>query len=346
MAFYMVAALVVGDVLGLSLTSRWLWCMSALSLTRPITNEPRNKAVLNDVPNLPMLFMMLQSITTVLLLQLSSVFTDKVQIPTIELQTAQKLAPLLCVDVAGFIFNALCLRDVEAAFFQVGLHHSSLTQIARGLVLPLTIIASSVSARQRPAAMVVLAATIVTAGFFIGIAPSGDIPERSIPRPLGLFYGFISSCTIAIHAVLIKTSLPIVHGSVTQLSYWGNLVSAGSLLGIILMNGELESFSSLVKSGSWDWRVFLWGNVITGIFGFLISIAGILSVKVTSPVTHMFSSVSPPSTSLTPDRTKRSTDPPRCQIVPRHSHLVGLHPVKADPRNRVVSMSVIMSGTL
>jgi len=34
------------------------------------------------------------------------------------------------------------------------------------------------------------------------------------------------------------------------------------------------------------------GILITGVFGFLISIAGILSVKTTSPVTHMFSSAS------------------------------------------------------
>lgn len=46
-------------------------------------------------------------------------FTDKVQIPTIEWGTFERLAPLLLVDAAGFIFNALCLRDVEAAFYQV-----------------------------------------------------------------------------------------------------------------------------------------------------------------------------------------------------------------------------------
>ena len=46
------------------------------------------------------------------------------------------------------------------------------------------------------------------------------------------------------------------------------------------------------QSGTWDWSTFAWGNLVTGVVGFMISIAGILSVKVTSPVTHMFSSVS------------------------------------------------------
>jgi hypothetical protein len=40
-------------------------------------------------------------------------------------------------------------------------------------------------------------------------------------------------------------------------------------------------------------RVFIWGSLVTGFFGFLLCVAGLLSIKVTSPVTHMFSSVRP-----------------------------------------------------
>ena len=138
-----------------------------------------------------------------------------------------------------------------------------------------------------------LSAAIVTAGFFVGITPTAETPLRSIPRPLGLFYGFLSSCSIAIHAVLIKSSLPHVHGSVTQLAYWSNISSASVLALVTLLNGEVRTLAGLIKSGTWDSGVFLWGNLVTGLFGFLISIAGILSVKITSPVTHMFSSVCP-----------------------------------------------------
>jgi hypothetical protein len=45
-------------------------------------------------------------------------------------------------------------------------------------------------------------------------------------------------------------------------------------------------------------RVFIWGSLVTGFFGFLLCIAGLLSIKVTSPVTHMFSSVRPCSSRL------------------------------------------------
>ena len=95
------------------------------------------KAVLNSTPNLPTLFMFFQSVMTVLLLNLTSVFTTHVKIPTFDKTTAYKLMPLILVDASGFIFNALCLRDVEAAFYQ----------IARGLVLPLTIAVVAISTR-------------------------------------------------------------------------------------------------------------------------------------------------------------------------------------------------------
>ncbi|KAG5340855.1 GDP-fucose transporter 1 [Termitomyces sp. T112] len=239
-----------------------------------------NKAVLNSTPNLPTLFMFFQSVMTVLLLNFTSLFTTHVKIPTFDKTTAYKLAPLILVDASGFIFNALCLRDVEAAFYQ----------IARGLVLPLTITVVAVSTMTRPSVAVVGCAAVVTIGFFLGISFSEGLPAKAIPAPLGLFYGFLSSLAIAVHAVLVKTSLPHVGGSSTMLSYWSNLGAAVLLGGLAFLKGEVFEFYGMINSGSWDWSVFLWGNLVTGVFGFLISIAGILSVKVTSPVTHMFSS--------------------------------------------------------
>jgi len=240
-----------------------------------------NKMVLNSSPNLTILFMFFQSITTVFLLNVTSLFTSMVQVPVLDLATARKLTPLILVDAAGFVFNALCLRDVEAAFYQV----------ARGLVLPLTITVVAISSKTRPAASVVGCAAVVAVGFLLGVSFQSNLPAKSIPGSLALFYGFLSSLSIAVHAVLIKSSLAHVGGSSTQLSYWANLGASVFLAVLALVRGEVADFYSLVTSETgWDWYTFAWGNVITGIFGFLISIAGILSVKVTSPVTHMFSS--------------------------------------------------------
>jgi GDP-fucose transporter C1 len=243
-----------------------------------------NKIVLNSTPNLPTLFMFFQSMMTVILLNITALFTKHVQVPTsFDIVTAKKLTPVILVSAAGFIFNALCLRDVEAAFYQ----------IARGMQLPLTIAVSALATQTKPAFPTIGCAAIVTMGFMIGVSFSSGLPAVSVATPLALFYGFLSSLSIALHAVLLKSSLPAVNGSSTVMSYWTN-AGAGILLGLIaLLNGEVKSFYLMVNNQSditWDWGTFLWGNVVTGVFGFLISVAGILSVKVTSPVTHMFSS--------------------------------------------------------
>jgi len=58
----------------------------------------------------------------------------------------------------------------------------------------------------------------------------------------------------------------------------------------ILLNGEVSAMMRIMTSSDWDARTFVWGSIITGIFGFLLCVAGLLSIKITSPITHMFSS--------------------------------------------------------
>ncbi|KAG1754888.1 uncharacterized protein EDB91DRAFT_1095992 [Suillus paluster] len=239
-----------------------------------------NKAVLNSSPDLPLLFLLLQLLIAVLLLHVASMFIARVEIPKIELETAKKLTPVVLVNIIGLVFNTLCLRDVEASFFQ----------IARGLVLPLTILVFSVHTRSVPSVRVGIAAVIVAVGFLLGVAPSATVPANAAPSSLSLFYGFLSSLFIAFHAVLIKSSLPYCHNSTIQLAYWTNLGSAIFLFPFVLLHRELSTFEDLIHDSNWDGNMFLWGSIVTGVFGFLLCVAGLLSIKVTSPITHMFSS--------------------------------------------------------
>lgn len=114
---------------------------------------------------------------------------------------------------------------------------------------------------------------------------------------LSLTYGVLSSLFIALHAVLIKTSLPHIDGSTIKLAWWTNAGSAFALIPCILFSGEIPRIQSMLVNLSseseeeWPWSVFVWGSAVTGVFGFLLCVAGLLSIKVTSPVTHMFSSV-------------------------------------------------------
>jgi GDP-fucose transporter C1 len=259
----------------------------------------RNKAVLNSSPDLPFSLLFVQLIIAVILLHAGALFTTKIEIPTIEWHTAKKLTPVIIINVAGLAFNMLCLRDVEASFFQVSgmvcveIFLKQRTQIARGLVLPLTITVSSVSTRSKPSVQVLVAAAVVALGFFVGVAPEHTLPAASMPSLLSLFYGFLSSLFIAIHAVLIKSSLPHCSNSTIQLAYWTNAGSAIFLAPFILFTGEPVKLLALASDPTRNMGTLLWGSLITGVFGYLLCVAGLLSIKVTSPITHMFSSVSP-----------------------------------------------------
>jgi len=239
-----------------------------------------NKAVLNNSPDIPMLYLLLQLLIAVALLHGAAAISSKVVIPKVEKEVAKKLVPVVLVNIIGLIFNMLCLRDVEASFFQ----------IARGLVLPLTIAVSSALTRKTPARTVLLAAGIVTVGFMLGVAPTSGLPTSAIPSTLSLFYGVLSSLFIAFHAVLIKSSLPHCNDSTIELAWWTNVGSAIFVLPFVFLLGEPWKLLDMYFSGTWDWRVFAWGTLVTGIFGFLLCVAGLLSIKVTSPITHMFSS--------------------------------------------------------
>jgi len=248
-----------------------------------------NKAVLNSTPDLPLTFLFIQLSIAVVLIHLVSWFSEatgalagKVVIPRISWPVAMNLTPVLTVGVVGLVFNTLCLRAVDASFFQ----------IARGLVLPLTIAVSSLHSRNAPSRSVILAAGVVTAGFFIGVSPASYFSSYTSSTlettALSLFYGFMSSLMIAVHAVLVKSAYDYVDNSSIKLAYWANLTSAAALLPFIFMTGEI---GNLMKPRAEDeWRIFVVGSGVTGVFGFLLCMAGLLSIKVTSPVTHMFSS--------------------------------------------------------
>jgi solute carrier family 35 (GDP-fucose transporter), member C1 len=141
-----------------------------------------------------------------------------------------------------------------------------------------------------PGSSSLCAAIVVTIGFFVGLSPSSYfISTSSLSNAMPAIYGCLSALLTAVHAVLVKPAHEIVgKNSVIKLAYWGNLVVALALVPFVLFNGELEP---LLKNDGRDWSIFIAGSAVTGVFGFFLSVAGLLSIKVTSPVTHMFSSV-------------------------------------------------------
>lgn len=157
----------------------------------------------------------------------------------------------------------------------------------------MTIVASSIVTRDRPSKKVLIAAGIVTLGFFVGVSPSSSFfstRTTTTSTTVALIYGIMSAVMIAIHAVLIKSAHSYVDNSSIKLAYWTNLGSAIMLVPFIWWNGEIQLV--MAPRLAEDWEVFVVGTGVTGLFGFLLCVAGLLSIKVTSPTTHMFSSVS------------------------------------------------------
>lgn len=126
---------------------------------------------------------------------------------------------------------------------------------------------------------------------------------------LGTGLGVASSVTTAVHAIVVKRSLSVVSGTL-DLAYYSNLLSAIVILPFVILSGEVWTVLDMVTGsgdGTGAFGTFLTGAAVTvrskrcysagprltrshqGVFGFLICIAGFLSIKVTSPISHMIS---------------------------------------------------------
>jgi GDP-fucose transporter C1 len=163
-------------------------------------------------------------------------------------------------------------------------------------MLPFTITVSAIHTHVRPRLKVIFAALLVTSGFLISAAPSLYLESISTPQlsresVKGIMYGCLSSLVLAIHAVLNKTAITYVDNSVVTLAYWANLFMTVTMVPCLILHGELGVLQARFVSVNADWTTFAIGCAVTGVFGFLLGIASSLSIKVTSPITHMFSSV-------------------------------------------------------
>lgn len=213
------------------------------------------------------------------------------------------VAPVSTLNVLGLVFNIYCLKLVDASYFQV----------ARGLTLPMTVVLSVVTTGERPTWSTIASCALVTWGFTYSFLPAPFFGNSTAPDAvdevggatdatgftriasseapvLGMVLGCLSAAMIAIHAVLIKSALKKVDGRALDLAYWQNALSALALVPGILVSGEVAGFMRMLAGQEGSMHAFAIGGLVTGLVGFLICVAGLLSIKVTSPVTHMFSS--------------------------------------------------------
>ncbi|KAF8607207.1 hypothetical protein BDV93DRAFT_520092 [Ceratobasidium sp. AG-I] len=254
-----------------------------------------NKWVLNTT-TIPVFFLFCQILVAILLFVVAHI-VGMLRLPRmVDMALLKGLAPMITINVLGLNFNNFCLKYVDASFYQV----------ARGLVLPFTVITSLLFLRAAPPSRrIFLACAIVTGGFFTGVfmdhvtatGLASKVKAGPGPSAVGVFFGVLSSMTTALHAVVIKRALDVVDGSAIDLAWYTNLLSAVAILPIMVIAGEVPEIMKLLfgADGSLVGQssalgTFLWGTAVTGLFGFLICVATLFSIKVTSPITHMVSS--------------------------------------------------------
>ncbi|KAJ7594383.1 hypothetical protein C8J56DRAFT_926637 [Mycena floridula] len=242
-----------------------------------------NKWVLNATST-PLFFLMVQLFIAVALFVITDILRMLPERLTFEWKVCKGLVPMVALNVVGLSFSNYTLKYVDASFYQV----------ARGLVLPFTVLTSGLFLHTRPSLRILGACTIVTMGFFIGVFLDGTSVSS-----LGIFFGVASSAITAVHSVVIKKSLAVVNGSAALLSWYTNLLSTFILIPLVIFAGEVPEIFKLffevdellrVDGSLGALSTFLWGSAITGSLGFLMSLASLLSIKVTSPITHMISS--------------------------------------------------------
>ncbi|KAG0041831.1 hypothetical protein BGZ83_001244 [Gryganskiella cystojenkinii] len=231
-----------------------------------------NKWALNTQP-LPWVLLWLQMLVAVLLLKITH-WTGLLTMPEIKMDVAKALAPLITINVLGLGVNTICLVYVDTSFYQ----------IARGLVLPFTVIFAYVLLRQPSSPLVLAACFTVFCGFYTGVTSEINVSK------LGVIFGIVSSVTTSLHAIVIKKSLPAVNNSSIDLVFYNNVLSLCATTPIIFLSGESAQVAYIYENeGFQAFHQFLIAAFVTGIFGFLVNLAGFLQISKTSPTTHMVS---------------------------------------------------------
>lgn len=105
-----------------------------------------------------------------------------------------------------------------------------------------------------------------------------------------MFFGIVSSITTSLHAIVIKKSLVAVNNSSIDLVYYNNVLSMLATTPIVFLSGEVSTVIDIYSAKGFEaFHGFIAAALVTGLFGFLVNLAGFMQISKTSPTTHMIS---------------------------------------------------------
>ncbi|KAK0383036.1 hypothetical protein NLU13_8952 [Sarocladium strictum] len=233
-----------------------------------------SKSALNGI-EAPVTLLALQTFIQVLLLTAIGSFTGLVELHR-PLAAWKALLPLTIARLVGILAKTYCLASVNASVYQ----------IARGLLLPFTLVLSLLVLRPRPyyPPLSLAGCALVMAGFGAGMASDYS---QMLTSGKGVLLGVGSSLTTAIESVVVKRFLGKSPEGMWQMVWMSNVMATAFYVPLLPLSGELPTFLSLFDVTSDTARSFLGAASLTGISAFLLTIATFMQIEVTSPTTHM-----------------------------------------------------------
>ncbi|CCX14382.1 hypothetical protein FPQ18DRAFT_377799 [Pyronema domesticum] len=181
--------------------------------------------------------------------------------------------PLTLARLIGILAKTLCLAAVNASFYQ----------IARGLLLPFTLLLSHLLLRPPPynPPLALAACFIVMLGFTTGMI--SDIGGM-LTSTKGLLLGVGSSFTTAVESVVVKRFLGKGEEGMWQLVFMSSVMQLFLYAPLFLLSGEAEALGKMTPE---VFRGFVTTALATGVASFCLTLATFLQISVTSPTTHM-----------------------------------------------------------
>lgn len=187
------------------------------------------------------------------------------------------LLPLTLARLMGILAKTYCLASVDASVYQ----------IARGLLLPFTLLLSLVMLRPRPyfPPLSLVGCALVMAGFAVGM---GSDYSKMLTSGNGILLGIGSSFTTAVESVVMKRFLVSSKDGMWQMVWMSNVMVIFFYLPLLPLSGELGATQSIAALEASDGaHQFFSGAMLTGLSSFLLTIATFMQIEVTSPTTHM-----------------------------------------------------------
>ncbi|KAH7152689.1 hypothetical protein EDB81DRAFT_432012 [Dactylonectria macrodidyma] len=237
-----------------------------------------SKSALNGV-EAPVTLLALQTTVQLVLLTVIGTFTGWIQLSRPK-SAWVAILPLTMARLVGILAKTYCLASVNASVYQ----------IARGLLLPFTLLLSLLVLRPRPyyPPLSLAGCAVVMSGFGAGM--SADYSQM-LTSGKGVLLGIGSSFTTAVESVVVKRFLGKGDEGMWQMVWMSNALAVLFYIPLLPLSGELSTINALMSATAEQEgpsvNKFLGTAVLTGFSGFLLTIATFMQISVTSPTTHM-----------------------------------------------------------